>query len=117
MMSHATSIERRVPMLKTIPVCAVLAFLCTGTIDAQRLAPAVLASSPPATASGPSGASLFPATSATSSYWLEGAVIGGLITGVLSQHVIWGHGVTGLVIGVVPGVVLGAVIGASFPKD
>jgi hypothetical protein len=104
-------------MTRTIAVCGVLAFLCAGTIDAQRLAPAVLTSSAPATASGPSGSSLSPATTATSSYWLEGAVIGGLLTGVLSQHVIWGHGVTGLMIGVVPGVVLGAVIGASFPKE
>jgi hypothetical protein len=77
----------------------------------------MLTSSTPAPISVPSRASLLPTATGGPSHWLEGAVLGGLITGVIATTLLWHHGFEGFLIGAVPGFVLGGFIGASFPKE
>ena len=104
-------------MARTVAVWAILASLCMGTIDGQRLSPAVFPSATPATAFPSARASVLPTASTGPGPWLEGAVIGGLITGVIATTLVWHHGFEGFVIGAVPGFILGGMIGSSFPKE
>ena len=104
-------------MKRTIAVCAILASLYVGRVDAQRLAPAVFPSARPATTFPSARASVLPTASTGPGHWLEGAVIGSLITGVTATTLVWHHGFEGFVIGAVPGFILGGMIGSSFPKD
>jgi hypothetical protein len=108
---------------------AIVVVLFAVNLDAQRLAPAVLTST---TIAGSAAPSRIPVPAAAPSHWLEGAVIGALITGALGASLAGGlcgdadsggsgqncslRALGGFVIGAVPGFTIGGIIGGAFPK-
>jgi hypothetical protein len=116
-------------MTRTGVCCTALAgLLVAAPLDAQRLAPALL--TPPATSTP--RPSLFPAPTAAPSYWLEGAVLGGVLTGGLGaslgdafcrdsdsggsgRHCLL-RALEGFMFGAIPGFTIGGLIGGALPK-
>lgn len=116
-------------MARTGAACIALVCALFGAqLDGQRLGPAVLRSSTSSSAL----TSRTLARPAAPTHWLEGALIGGIATGVLGAYV--AHGfcgdpdsntagrgcflptIEGLVIGAIPGVVIGGIIGGLIAK-
>jgi hypothetical protein len=108
---------------------ALIGTLAVAPLGAQRLAPVVLTST---TIAGSAAPSRIPVPAAAPSHWLEGAVIGALITGALGASLAGGlcgdadsggsgqncslRALGGFVIGAVPGFTIGGIVGGAIPK-